>query len=110
MAENNENYDISSTSENTQKVEDSPFEAYGNGIFKNLGTIIKTVSFIIAFFIVILSFVAAYFLFSKQPLYMAISLGIVILGTVVAAIVMFLIYGLGHVICQNNEILKELKK
>lgn len=101
--------ELNSKSENF--VEDkNPIETYGNGIFKNLGGIIKAISFIIAFFIIALSFVAAFFIFSKQAFYMALAIAIIIFGTVLAAIVMFLIYGLGHVICQNNEILKHLKK
>lgn len=86
-----------------------PVEKYGNAIANNLGYIIKAISFVVAFAIIILTFAVAFLVFSKQPLYIALSLGIVIVGTVLAAISMFLIYGLGHLIIQNNEILKRLK-
>ncbi|MBQ8204147.1 MAG: hypothetical protein IJZ75_07730 [Clostridia bacterium] len=86
-----------------------PVEKYGNAVANNLGLIIKTIAFVVAFAIIILTFLAAFLVFSKQPLYIAISLGIVILGTVIAAITLFLIYGLGHLIIQNNEILKRLR-
>lgn len=103
--------DISSSSpslKKSKKKSDNPITAYGNGIFKNLSGIIKAIAFIIAFFIIAVSFVLAYFLFSSDKLFMAISLGILIFGTAVAAIVMFLIYAIGHLISQNNEILKKL--
>lgn len=105
--------DISSSSGSTVKrkpQKSGPIANYGNGIFKNLGSIIKMISFFIAFAILAVSFVAAFFLFSKDSFFMAISLGILIFGIVVAAITMFIIYGIGHVICQNNEILRQLRE
>lgn len=88
---------------------DKPVEKYGNAVAKNLGYIIKAISFVVAFSIIILTFVIAFLVFSTQPLYIAISFGIVVVGVIIAAISMFLIYGLGHLIIQNNEILKRLK-
>ena len=83
--------------------------AYGNGIFKRLGNIIKAISFLIAFAILGVCLLAAFFLFSKDKFFTAIAIGIALLGVVIATITMFLIYGIGHVICQNNEILRELQ-
>lgn len=102
--------DISSTSKEFRKRNSGPVAAYGNGLFKGLGTIIKTIAFLIAFAIIGVSFVLAYFLYSAEALYIAISLAIIIFGTLVAAITFFLIYGLGHIICQNNEILRRLNE
>ncbi len=86
-----------------------PIEKYGNSIANNLGLIIKAISFVTAFAIILIAFAIAFLVFSTQPLYIALSLGIVVVGTILAAIIMFLIYGLGHLIIQNNEIIKRLK-
>lgn len=102
--------DISSTSSEFRKQNDGPITVYGNGIAKNLGGIIKAIGFILAFVIIAVSFVIAYFLFSTEKFFMAISLAIIILGTVSGVIILFLIYGLGQIICQNNEILRRLNK
>lgn len=83
---------------------------YSKSIFKNLGNIIKGIAFVIAFAIIGVSFLLAYFLYSPDALYMAISIGIVLFGTMVAAITLFLIYGMGQIICQNDEILRRLDK
>lgn len=110
--------DISSTSasyrkksikaENVAKNAAKYVNTYSKSIFKNLGNIIKGIAFVIAFAIIGVSFLLAYFLYSPDALYMAISIGIVLFGTMVAAIVLFLIYGMGQIICQNDEILRRL--
>ncbi len=100
--------DISSTSPAYRRKKSNYVSTYSQSIFKNLGNIIKAIAFIIAFAIIGVSFLLAYFFFSAEALYIAISAGIIIFGTVVAAITMFLIYGMGQVICQNDEILKRL--
>lgn len=105
----NDMEDISSTSASYRKKNKKNYvDEYSKSIFKNLGNIIKGISFMIAFAIIGVSFLLAYFLFSPEPLYIAISLGIIIFGTIVGAIVMFLIYGMGQIICQNDEILRRL--
>lgn len=98
--------DISSTS---KKIE-NPAMIYADGIYKNLGNVVKAISFILCIGIIILSFIVAFFVFSKTAFSIALSLCIIILGTVLAAIVFFPIYAVGHIVCQNNEILKRLNK
>ena len=85
-------------------------EKYGNGIFKNIGTIIKFIAFLICFSVIILSFFAAYFIFTFNALFLTIAAGVVLFGTILGIILLFIIYGIGHIICQNNEILSRLKK
>ena len=85
-------------------------EKYGNGIFKNIGTIIKFIAFLLCFSVIILSFFAAYFIFSFNALFATIAVGVILFGTVFGIILLFIIYGIGHIICQNNEILTRLKK
>ena len=112
---NYEFVDISSSSGKPRKADfqDIDFsklpEKYGNGIFKNLGNIIKSIAFIICFCIIAISFIGAFFLFTFDKFFMAIAVGLMIFGTVIALITMFLIYSLGHIINQNNEILSRLK-
>lgn len=85
-------------------------ELYGNGIFKHLGSIIKAISFMVAFGILGIALFVGYFLYSKDHTAIVISLCIVIAGLVFALITMFLIFGLGHVICQNNEIMRRIRE
>ncbi|MEE0807939.1 MAG: hypothetical protein U0L84_01110 [Acutalibacteraceae bacterium] len=99
--------DISSTSEEF-RANKNPVDAYVNGIYKNTGNIIKAIAFIICFCIIVLSFVAAFFLYTKSTLSIAISIGVLLIGTIFSLIVFYPLYGLGCVICQNNEILKKL--
>lgn len=103
------NKDISSTSQEFHKNK-NPVNAYINGVYKNTGNIIKAIAFIICFVMIIITFIAAFFLYTKSTLSIAISIAVLLLGTIFSVIVFFPIYGLGCVICQNNEILKELNK
>lgn len=89
---------------------ENPVSAYGNSLFKNLGTIIKVISFIIAISLILLVLAVAFLLLKVfDSFFTPIAIGIVILGTIIAAFTFFIIYGIGHVICQNDEILRRLR-
>ncbi len=110
---NDDMVDISSRSKSfakTAKEFTEITEKYGNGVFKNLGTIIKCIAFILCFLTIIISIVGAFFLFSFDKFFIVLSLGIVVFGIVAGLIILFLIYGMGQIICQNNEIISRLKK
>jgi len=77
--------------------------------FKSLGNIVKVIAFIVALAIIAVHLLAAYILFAFRPLYLSVCIAIVTFGLVVALMVLFLIYALGHSINQNNEILALLK-
>lgn len=114
MSENNteknlEMEDISSTSAEF-KAKRNPVMAYSSGLYKNLGNVIKVIAFALAFVIIIVGFVAAFLLFSKTAFSIALSLAVVIIFTLIAACIFFPLFGLGHILCQNNEILKMLNK
>lgn len=114
MSENNENRmpemeDISSTSVE-YRAKKNPVLAYTSGLYKNLGNVIKAISFVIAFAVIILALIVAFFLFTKTTLGVIISLAVVLFGVIVAACIFFPLFGLGHILCQNNEILKMLNK
>ncbi len=101
--------DISSTSASF-RAKKNPIEAYANGMYESLSSIIKIIAFVLAFAIIILSFVLAFILFSKTLFSIALSLAVIIFGTVFAAILFFPIYGIGQILSQNNEILKKLDR
>ena len=112
MSEQNSNFqeetiDISSVS-NAQPIVSK--KAVPKKTSNALGNVIKAIGFFIGFVIVGLTFVGAFFLYSKAPLFMAISLVVIIAGTLLATMVTLLIYALGHIIIQNNEIIDKLNK
>ena len=86
------------------------FSKYSNGIFNSLGTLIKGISFVVAFAILIIFILVAFLMLSSDMNFMGLAICIVLVGIIVAAIFMFLIFGLGHLITQNDEILKLLKE
>ncbi len=92
------------------KVRPEPLTEYGNGIFKKLGGIIKVISFLVSFFIFAVLLVVGLILYKIDAFFIPFAVAIVIFGAIIALITMFLIYGLGQVICQNNEILQRLEK
>ncbi len=99
--------DISSTSAEF-RAKKSPVNAYSGGIYKNLGNIIKIIAFILGFSIVLVCFLLSFLLFIKSMLSLVVSLAIILFGTAVAAVVFFLTFAIGQILCQNNEILKRL--
>lgn len=112
MPENNKNNipemeDISSTSAE-YRAKKNPVLAYTSGLYKNLGNVIKVISFVLAFAVIILALVVAFFLFTKTSLGIVLCLAAVIFGVIAAACIFFPLFGLGHILCQNNEILKML--
>lgn len=114
MSENNKNQipemeDISSTSVEF-RAKKNPVMAYSSGLYKNLGNVIKAIAFVLAFAVIIVGFVVAFFLFSKTSFSIVLSLAAIIIFTLIAACVFFPLFGLGHILCQNNEILKMLNK
>lgn len=114
MTENNQNQipemeDISSASEEFKAKKD-PIGTYVAYLFNNLGTVIKAVAFILSFGIIMMGFVVAFLLFSKSFASVVVMFAAIIIFTLLAACVFFPIYGIGHIVCQNEEILKKLDK
>lgn len=104
---NNDMEDITSNSTgNHAKM--NPLVVFGKNMFENLSNVIKIIAFVLGFGIIALSILLAFFLFSKSLLSLFISLAIIIVGTLFAAALFFPIYGIGHIIEQNEEILKKL--
>ena len=83
-------------------------ENYGNGVFKNLDKIIKAISFIVAIGILLIFVAIAVVLVMLDKIFAVVSVALVIVGIILAIISLFLIYATGHLISQNNEIMKRL--
>ena len=97
--------DISSTSYVNKNHDINKFAE--NGI-KKIDKIIKLIAFILAIIILVVFLaLAAVVLFMDSSLYL-ISVLVLAAGALLALITLFLVYGLGHIITQNNEILKRL--
>lgn len=103
----NDMEDISSTSAEF-RAKKNLIKAYGDFIYKDLGNVIKIIAFILGFGTVLISFLLSFLLFIKSALSFVVSLAIILFGTAVAAVVFFLIFAIGQILCQNNEILKRL--
>lgn len=113
--DNREYIDINSSSPKPKRTVNLPdfgkhIEKYGNGLFKHMGGIIKFIAFLVCFAIVIASFIAAYFFHSNSTFGNILSISILGGGTAVALIILFMIYGVGHIICQNNAIITRLNQ
>ncbi len=79
---------------------------YGEGAFKNIDKVIKAISFIVAIGIFLLFAAIAAVLYMLDQMFMLISAAVLVLGAIFALIALFLIYGLGHIITQNKQLLK----
>lgn len=97
--------DISSSS--PQKI-DLTAKKYADGAFKNIDKIVKAISFIVSISIFLVFAAVAAVLFLFDSIFLILSVGLVIFGAVLSLITLFLIYGMGHILTQNKEILKRL--
>ncbi len=117
MADNFEDYgefeDISSTSYKRKKAIKIDIgemaESYGEGIFKNIDKIIKGIGFLLAAIIILAFLVLGVFIAKISIKYLFVSFLVLLAGIVIGAIVLFLVYGLGHIISQNDEIINKLR-
>ena len=81
---------------------------YGDGAARNIDKVIKAISFIVAIGIFLLFAAIAAVLYLLDPMFTIVAIGVLVFGVVFSLIFLFLIYGLGHIITQNKEILKRL--
>ena len=98
--------DISSSSKGIKK--ESFIEEYAESAFKNLDKVVKTISFLISISTFLIFAVIAVVLYMFDSVFLILSIGLLIFGILLSLILLFLIYALGHIITQNNEILKRL--
>ncbi len=98
--------DISSTSKKYKK--QSAAEEYAEGAFKHIDKVVKAISFIVSIATFSVFAVIAVILYKIDSVFLILSVGLLIFGIVLSLILLFLIYALGHIITQNNDILKRL--
>ena len=112
MADNNEDLmfeDISSSSlPKTKSSLKAVSQNYGNGVFKHLDKIIKAISFIVSLGILLMFAAVAAVLVMLDKIFAVVAVAVFIVGIILSLVVLFLIYAVGHLISQNNEIIKRL--
>lgn len=81
---------------------------YGNGVFKHLDKIIKAISFIVAIAALLLFAAVGIVLVMLDKIFAVVAVAVFIVGIILSVISLFLIYAIGHLISQNNEIIKKL--
>lgn len=112
MADNNEDLmfeDISSSSlPKTKSSLKAVSQNYGNGVFKHLDKIIKAISFIVSLGILLMFAAVAVVLVMLDKIFAVVAVAVLIVGIILSLMVLFLIYAVGHLISQNNEIIKRL--
>lgn len=102
--------DISSVSDTAKKNDANNKAPQDPFVSTGLSIAVKVISFLVSFAIIAVFMLIAFILYNKEPLFEAISIALMILGIIIGTITMILIYGLGHVISQNNEILRRFNK
>ena len=106
--------DISSTTggknpDPYSKKRPQPVKSYGGGVSKALGVIIKIISFVVAFGCVAIGGVGCLLIQRLlSGFFDSIAIALFIFSVVIGTISLFIIYGIGQIICQNNEILSRM--
>lgn len=96
--------DIRSSSPQNKTITDK----YVGKAVTNIDKTIKVISFIVAISVFLLFAAVAAVLILLDKVFIIVAVGVAIIGIVLAIILLFLIYGLGQIITQNNEILKRI--
>ena len=96
---------VKKVSRKTKKLADN----YGNSAFKNIDRIIKTISFVVAIALFLIFTGIAVLLYFLDSSFILLSALVLLIGTAISFISLFIIYGIGHIITQNNEILRKLR-
>lgn len=96
--------DISSSTSQNETLTDK----YVNKAITNIDKTIKVISFIVAIGIFFVFAAVAGILVLLDKVFIIVAIGVAIIGIVISIISLFIIYGIGHIITQNNEILKKL--
>ena len=78
-----------------------------DGFLNNLGKIIKITSFVVAVAVLLVFAALGAVLIMLDKFFVFIAVILFLVGIVVAAISMFLIFGMGQIITQNDEILSK---
>ncbi len=83
-------------------------EKYADKAITNIDKTIKAISFIVAIGIFLVFAAVAAVLIFLDKIFIIVAVGVAVIGIVLAIISLFIIYGIGHIITQNNDILRRL--
>ena len=86
----------------------NPVDVYGKFLYRNLSKTVKFIAYVVAVITLIIGVVAAFLISKSHDGFLAVAIGLFLAFAVIAFIEFFIIYGIGHIIDQNNEILKKL--
>ena len=76
----------------------------------NIDKIVKVISFVISIAVLLAFIFVSVVLVLIDEIFMLVSVGVLIVGLIVSLINLFILYGMGHILTQNNEIIELLKK
>lgn len=94
-----------------KKPEKNPKKKSGKrkkGTARALDKIVKAIAFLVALFVLLLFGAGAFIIYKMDKSFSMIALCVLIAGISFSLITLFMIYAIGHIITQNNEILKRL--
>jgi len=83
-------------------------KSYETGALKHIDKVIKAISFIVAIGIFLIFTAIAALLVMLDTIFYSIAVAVFIVGIVLALILLFIIFGIGHIITLNKEILRRL--
>lgn len=75
----------------------------------NIDKIIKIISFVISIAILLAFIAVAVVLVLVDEIFMIVSVAVLILGLIISLINLFILYGMGHILTQNEKIIGYLK-
>ena len=82
---------------------------YTNAAVSHMDKVVKSIAFLVAFGVLLFFAAIAALLLVLDKAFLIIAAAVLGLGIIFALIALFLIYGMGQIISQNNEILKRFK-
>lgn len=77
---------------------------------QNIDKILKVVSFVVSIAILLAFILIAVVLVLLDEIFMLVAVAVLILGLIVSLINLFILYGLGHILTQNDKIITSLNK
>ncbi len=77
---------------------------------KNIDKIVKVISFIVSIAILLAFIAVAVVLVLIDEIFMIVSVALLILGLIISLINLFILYGMGHILTQNEKIIEYLKR
>lgn len=83
-------------------------KSYENASLGHIDKVIKAISFIVAIGVLLLFAAVAALLYMLDKIFSPIAIAVFIIGIVLALIFLFIIFGIGHIITLNKEILRRM--